>query len=51
MLNRDRHKGRLIGHIGLVVRDLPASKQFYTAVLEALRIPIGGVGRQEFLRG
>lgn len=36
MLNRERYKGRLIDHIGLVVRDLPASKKFYTAVFEAV---------------
>lgn len=48
MLNRERHKGRLIDHIGLVVRDLPASKKFYTAVFEALRIPIGGSDDRNF---
>lgn len=48
VLNRERHKGRLIDHIGLVVRDLPASKKFYTAVFEALRIPIGGSDDKNF---
>ena len=48
MLNRERHKGRLIDHIGLVVRDLPASKKFYTAVFEALGIPIGGSDDRNF---
>ncbi|MFZ5675791.1 MAG: VOC family protein [Pseudomonadota bacterium] len=36
------HRGRLIDHIQLVVRDLAASRGFYEAVLEALDIPIGG---------
>ncbi|HET7528348.1 MAG TPA: VOC family protein [Burkholderiaceae bacterium] len=32
----------MIDHIGLVVRDLAASKAFYSAVFGALKIPIGG---------
>jgi catechol 2,3-dioxygenase-like lactoylglutathione lyase family enzyme len=36
------HCGRLIDHIGLVVRDFAASKEFYSAVFGALKIPIGG---------
>ena len=42
MATRERHVGRLIDHIGMVVRDFPASKAFYTAVFHALEIPIGG---------
>lgn len=42
MKKRELHRGRLIDHIGLVVRDLSASKDFYCAVLGALNIPIGG---------
>ena len=38
------HRGRLIDHLQLVVRDLNASKKFYSAVLEALHIPMGGEG-------
>lgn len=34
------HRGRLIDHIQLVVRDLEASRDFYTAVLAVLDIPI-----------
>ncbi|KAA8731431.1 VOC family protein [Acinetobacter qingfengensis] len=34
------HRGRLIDHIQLVVRDLKASQEFYTAVLTVLDIPI-----------
>ncbi|KRG49271.1 glyoxalase [Stenotrophomonas panacihumi] len=36
------HRGRLIDHLQLVVRDLPASKRFYTAVFDVLGIPLGG---------
>ena len=42
MAIRERHRGRLIDHIGLVVRDLAASKNFYCAVFAVLKIPIGG---------
>jgi catechol 2,3-dioxygenase-like lactoylglutathione lyase family enzyme len=38
------HRGRLIDHIQLVVRDLAAAQRFYTAVFESLNIPIGGSG-------
>lgn len=34
------HRGRLIDHIQLVVRNLKASQDFYTAVLAVLDIPI-----------
>lgn len=36
------HRGRLIDHIQLVVRDLDASRDFYKAVLAVLEIPIVG---------
>ncbi len=36
------HRGRLIDHIQLVVRDLAASRRFYEAVFDVLGIPIGG---------
>jgi catechol 2,3-dioxygenase-like lactoylglutathione lyase family enzyme len=36
------HRGRLIDHIQLVVKDLAASKRFYKAVFEVLQIPVGG---------
>ena len=42
MASNERHVGRLIDHIGMVVRDFPACKAFYTAVFNALKIPIGG---------
>ena len=34
------HRGRLIDHIQLVVKDLPASRRFYEAVLKVLDVPI-----------
>lgn len=42
------HRGRLIDHLQLVVRDLEASRRFYAAVLEVLGIPIGGEGEGFF---
>ena len=36
------HRGRLIDHIQLVVKDIAASKRFYKAVLGVLNIPLGG---------
>ncbi|MES3011862.1 MAG: VOC family protein [Pseudomonadota bacterium] len=41
---QELHRGRLIDHIQLVVRDLPAAQAFYTAIFEVLNIPIGGTG-------
>lgn len=38
------HRGRLIDHVQLVVRDLPASRAFYQAVFEVLEVPLGGSG-------
>ena len=42
METQQLHRGRLIDHIQLVVKDLPASQRFYSAVFETLGIPIGG---------
>ncbi len=36
------HRGRLIDHVQLVVRDLEASRDFYAAVLGVLGIPVVG---------
>jgi catechol 2,3-dioxygenase-like lactoylglutathione lyase family enzyme len=44
METRAIHRGRLLDHIHLVVRDLAASRRFYDAVLGALGVPIGGEG-------
>ena len=42
------HRGRLVDHIQLVVRDLAASRRFYQAVFAVLEIPIGGEGPDFF---
>lgn len=42
------HRGRLVDHIQVVVRDFQASKTFYSAVFEALGIPMGGVAEDFF---
>jgi len=44
MASQELHRGRLIDHLHLVVRDLPASQRFYGAVLQVLDIPMGGTG-------
>ena len=44
METQELHRGRLIDHLQLVVQDLPASQRFYTAILAALEVPIGGTG-------
>jgi catechol 2,3-dioxygenase-like lactoylglutathione lyase family enzyme len=44
METQEIHRGRLIDHVQLVVRDLPASQQFYSAIFEVLKVPIGGTG-------
>jgi catechol 2,3-dioxygenase-like lactoylglutathione lyase family enzyme len=44
METQELHRGRLVDHIQLVVRDLPASQKFYTAVFEVLGVPLGGTG-------
>lgn len=48
METQELHRGRLIDHIQLVVRDLKASQRFYSAVFEALKIPMGGRGDDYF---
>lgn len=48
METQELHRGRLIDHIQLVVRDIEASRRFYTAVFEALQVPIGGSGDDHF---
>lgn len=44
METQELHRGRLIDHIQLVVRDLPAAQQFYSAIFRVLNIPVGDVG-------
>jgi catechol 2,3-dioxygenase-like lactoylglutathione lyase family enzyme len=48
METQELHRGRLIDHIHLVVRDLAASRRFYESVFEALDIPIGGAAGDYF---
>lgn len=48
MPTQELHRGRLIDHLHLVVRDLPASQRFYEAVFKVLEIPIGGTGDSYF---
>ncbi len=48
METQELHRGRLIDHIQLVVKDLAASQAFYTAVFEVLGVPMGGTGEGYF---
>ena len=48
METQELHRGRLIDHLHLVVRDLAASQRFYEAVFKVLEIPIGGTGDSYF---
>lgn len=48
METQELHRGRLIDHIQLVVRDLVASQAFYTAVFDVLKVPLGGTGQDYF---
>ena len=48
METQELHRGRLIDHVQLVVRDLPAAQKFYTAIADVLNIPMGGSGEGFF---
>ena len=48
METQELHRGRLIDHIQLVVKDLPASQRFYQAVFDTLGIPMSGTGDDFF---
>ncbi|HVE55151.1 MAG TPA: VOC family protein [Ramlibacter sp.] len=48
METQELHRGRLIDHVQLVVRDLAASQKFYTAVFAVLDVPMGGTGEGYF---
>lgn len=48
METQSLHRGRLIDHLQLVVRDLPASRRFYGAVFDVLGVPIAGEGSDFF---
>ena len=45
---QELHRGRLIDHVQLVVRDIAASRRFYSAVFAALNIPIAGSADDHF---
>ena len=44
METQELHRGRLIDHVQLVVKDLAVAQKFYSAVLDVLKIPVGGTG-------
>jgi catechol 2,3-dioxygenase-like lactoylglutathione lyase family enzyme len=48
METQELHRGRLIDHIQLVVRDLAAARRFYTAIFDVLNIPMAGSGDDFF---
>ncbi len=48
METNELHRGRLIDHLQLVVRDLEASYRFYAAVFKVLEIPIGDKNDEYF---
>ena len=48
METNELHRGRLIDHLQLVVRDLDASRRFYQAVFDVLEIPMSGSGKDYF---
>jgi catechol 2,3-dioxygenase-like lactoylglutathione lyase family enzyme len=45
---QELHRGRLIDHLQLVVRELNASRRFYEAIFQALDIPLAGGGDDYF---
>jgi catechol 2,3-dioxygenase-like lactoylglutathione lyase family enzyme len=48
METQSLHRGRLIDHIQLVVKDLAASRKFYSALFDVLGLPLGGEGDDYF---
>lgn len=48
METQELHRGRLIDHIQLVVKDLETSCRFYEAIFQVLDIPIGGSEEEYF---
>jgi catechol 2,3-dioxygenase-like lactoylglutathione lyase family enzyme len=48
MESQQLHRGRLIDHIQLVVKDVSVSRRFYEAVMATLGIAIGGEGDDYF---
>ena len=48
METNELHRGRLIDHLQLVVKDLQASRRFYEAAFRVLEIPLAGEGSDYF---
>lgn len=48
MATQELHRGRLIDHVQLVVKDVAASRCFYEAVFRAVGREIGGEGEDYF---
>lgn len=48
METQELHRGRLIDHIGLVVRDIAASRRFYGAIFQVLAIPMVDLSDDDF---
>ena len=48
METQNLYRGRLIDHVQLVVRNLPAAQKFYAAIFDVLEIPMGGAGEGFF---
>lgn len=48
MASMELHRGRLIDHVQLVVKDLAASRRFYAAQFAVLGVPFGGEGEGFF---
>ncbi|MCW6027940.1 VOC family protein [Stenotrophomonas sp. SRS1] len=48
METMELHRGRLIDHLQLVVKDLADSRRFYQAVFDTIGIPIAGEGDTYF---
>lgn len=48
METMELHRGRLIDHVQLVVRDLGASRRFYDAAFKVLGVPLGGSADSHF---
>lgn len=48
METQELHRGRLIDHIQLVVKDLPVAQKFYSAIFDVLNIPMGGTDDDYF---
>lgn len=48
METQELHRGRLIDHVQLVVKDIDASRKFYDAIFQVLNVPLGGTIGQSF---